>query len=52
MVRGDVAAAENQLRYDYFRNELSQQREVRDKLYDAFDDDLKRMTSTTGRLGY
>jgi S1-C subfamily serine protease len=52
MVRGDVYAADGQLRYDYFRNELSQQREIRDRLYEAFDDDVKRLSSTAGRIGY
>lgn len=52
MVRNDITLANNQLRYDYFRTELSQQSEVRNKLYEAFDDDLKRMNTTSGRTGY
>ena len=45
MVRADVTAAERQLRYSYFRDELGREREVRDKLYKAFDDDVKQLSS-------
>lgn len=52
MVRSDVISADGQLRYTYFRDELTRQREVRDRLYEAFDEDAKRLASTTGRGGY
>jgi hypothetical protein len=50
MVRNDVAAAESQLRYSYFREELAKEREVRDALYKDFDTELKRLASPSGRV--
>lgn len=52
MVRTDVATAEAGLRYSYFREELRKEREVRDKLYKSFDDEVRRMTSPSGRGGF
>jgi hypothetical protein len=49
MVRADVATAENQLRYSYFRERLQKEREVRDRLYKSFDDDMKRIVSPSLR---
>lgn len=49
MVRADVSAAENRIRYSYFRERLQKEREVRDRLYKAFDDDVKKMTSPSLR---
>ncbi|HEV7867745.1 MAG TPA: serine protease [Chthoniobacteraceae bacterium] len=51
LVRGDVASAETQLRYSYFREELRKEREVRDKLYKAFDDEGKKLSSPSTRGG-
>jgi hypothetical protein len=49
MVRSDVTAAENRLRYSFFRERLQKEREVRDQLYKAFDDEVKKMTSPSLR---
>jgi hypothetical protein len=51
MVRGDVTTAESRVRYDYFRTELHDEREVRDALCKAFDEEAKRMESPSGRAG-
>lgn len=37
MARGDGTAVETRLRYTYFRNELRDEQQVRDQLYDVFD---------------
>ncbi|MHA3775383.1 trypsin-like peptidase domain-containing protein [Verrucomicrobiota bacterium sgz303538] len=50
MVRADVTAAEASLRYSYFRDDLRNEREVRDRLYEAFDTQAKRMASPTERF--
>ena len=47
MVRADVATAENQLRYSYFRERLQKEREVRDRLYKSFDDDMYESSPRT-----
>jgi hypothetical protein len=52
MVRADVVAAENGLRYTFFRDELRQEREIRDRLFKAFDDEVRRMASPSGRAGF
>jgi S1-C subfamily serine protease len=52
MVRADVTAAETGLRYTFFRDELRQEREIRDRLYKAFDDEVRRMASPSGRAGF
>jgi len=52
MVRADVAAAETGLRYSFFRDELRQEREIRDRLYKAFDDQVRRMASPSARGGF
>lgn len=52
MVRADVIAAESSLRYTFFRDELKKEREIRDRLYKSFDDEVKRMASTVGRTGF
>ena len=50
LVQADVAAAQGRFRYSYFQNELRQEREVRDRLYKAFDDEAKNMsTPSMGR---
>ena len=49
MVRADVTAAENRLRFSYFRERLSKEREVRDRLFKAFDDEVKKMASPSLR---
>jgi hypothetical protein len=49
MVRSDVAAADNRIRYSFFREQLRKEREVRDRLYKAFDDDVKTMASPSLR---
>ena len=50
LVQADVTAAQGKFRYAYFRNELQQEREVRDRLYKAFDDEAKNMsTPSMGR---
>ena len=50
LVQADVAAAQGRFRYAYFRDELKQEREVRDRLYKAFDDEAKNMsTPSMGR---
>lgn len=50
MVRTDVVAADAQLRYGYFREQLRLERQIRDRLYEEFDKDIKLRTSTAGRL--
>lgn len=52
MVHGDVVAAEGKIHYTFFRDELTKEREIRDKLFKAFDDDMKQISSTAGRPGY
>jgi Trypsin-like peptidase domain/GYF domain 2 len=49
MVRADMTAAENRIRYSYFRERLRKEREVRDSLYKAFDDEVKVMSSPSLR---
>ena len=50
LVQADVSAAQGRFRYSYFQNELRQEREVRDRLYKAFDDEAKNMsTPSMGR---
>lgn len=50
MVRADVSAAEASLRYSYFRDDLRNEREARDRLYEAFDAQAKRMASPSERF--
>ncbi len=45
LVQSDVAAVQGRLRYAYFQDELRQEREVRDRLYKAFDDQAKNMST-------
>ncbi len=45
LVRSDVAAAEGKFRYAYFQETLRQEREVRDRLYKAFDDQAMKMST-------
>lgn len=52
MVRADVVAAESGLRYTFFRDELRQEREIRDRLFKSFDDEVRRMASPSGRAGF
>jgi hypothetical protein len=49
MVRADVSAAESRLRYSYFRDRLQKERQIRDGLFKAFDDEVKKMTSPSLR---
>jgi hypothetical protein len=49
MVRSDMTAAENRIRYTFFRERLRKEREVRDSLYKAFDNEVKQMTSPSLR---
>jgi S1-C subfamily serine protease len=49
MVRADVATAENRIRYSYFREQLRKEREVRDRLYKSFDDEVKKLVSPSMR---
>lgn len=49
MVRTDVSNAESRLRYSYFREQLRKEREVRDRLYKSFDDEVKKMVSPSMR---
>jgi S1-C subfamily serine protease len=44
MVRSDVAAAEPRLRYTYFRDELKEERRVRDLLYKSFDEESAKLS--------
>jgi len=44
MVRNDVTAAEPRLRYTYFRDELKEERRVRDQLYKAFDEESAKLS--------
>jgi hypothetical protein len=44
MVRSDVTAADSRIRYSFFREQLRKEQEVRDRLYKAFDDDVKTLT--------
>ena len=52
MVRGDVATANGQLRYTYFRNRLAEEQKVRDRLYKAFDGDLAKLGSPLSQHAY
>jgi hypothetical protein len=52
MVRTDVQAAEMTLRYTYFRNELKEQQQVREALYQAFNAESASLSSTLSRPGY
>ena len=45
MVRADVTAAEPQMKYSYFREELAQERVIRDDLYKSFDDEARELSS-------
>jgi hypothetical protein len=47
LVQADVTAAEGKFRYAYFRGELRREREVRDRLYKALDEDVKAMSAPT-----
>lgn len=49
MVRTDVANAASRIRYSYFREQLRKEREVRDRLYKSFDDEVKKMVSPSMR---
>ena len=50
MVRNDVAAVEGRVRYAYFRDELRKEREIRDRLYLAFDTQARRLGTTPSAL--
>ena len=52
MVRNDVAAAETRLRYSYFQEDLRNEREIRDELYNGFDAEAKQLASPTERGGF
>ena len=45
LVQSDVVSAQTRLRYAYFQNELRQEREVRDRLFKAFDDQAQKMSA-------
>jgi outer membrane biosynthesis protein TonB len=45
LVLADVTAAEGKFRYACFRDELRREREVRDRLYKAFDEKAKAMSA-------
>jgi hypothetical protein len=47
LVQADVTAAEGKFRYACFRDELRREREVRDRLYKALDEDVKAMSAPT-----
>jgi hypothetical protein len=47
MVRTDVLSAESRFRYNYFRERLAEERTVRDKLYQAFDNEVRTLVSPT-----
>jgi hypothetical protein len=49
MVRSDMTAAESRIRYTFFRDRLRKEREARDSLYKAFDDEVKKMVSPSLR---
>lgn len=49
MVRSDVAAVEGRVRYSFFREDLRQEREIRDRLYTAFDTQARRLASPSQR---
>jgi len=50
LVRADITEAEAQLRYSYFREQLKNERQVRDKMFEDFDKLVKQRTSTIGRM--
>jgi hypothetical protein len=53
MVRSDVAVAESQVRYTYFRNRLTDEKRVREALFKAFDADYGELgTASMNRKGY
>ena len=45
LVQADVSAAQGRLRYAYFQDELRLEREVRDRLYKAFNDQATNMST-------
>jgi hypothetical protein len=46
-----VAAADARVKYSYFRENLQNEREIRDELYKAFDDQVKQLVSPSQRGG-
>lgn len=50
LVRADITQAEAQLRYSYFREQLKNERQIRDKMFEDFDKLVKQRTSTIGRM--
>jgi hypothetical protein len=52
MVKGDVANARVQFRYTYFRNRLTSEEKIRDRLYQAFDSELAKLNSPLSRHSY
>lgn len=52
MVRGDVDNAKARFRYTYFRNRLSSEEKVRDRMYQAFDSELVKLGSPLSRHSY
>jgi hypothetical protein len=49
MVRTDIQSAEAHFRYTFFREQLAEERMVRDKLYEAFDKNARRLGSSMNR---
>jgi len=52
IVRGDVADAKAHMRYTYFRNRLQEEEKVRDRMYQAFDSQLAKISSPLNRQSY
>jgi len=52
MVRGDVDNAKVQFRYTYFRERLKNEEKVRDRMYQAFDSELLKLSSPLSRHSY
>jgi hypothetical protein len=52
MVRGDIQASEARLRYTYFVNDLRDEQQAREQLYEAFNAESASLASPVGRTGY
>lgn len=52
MVKGDVAGAEVRFRYTYFRNRLKDEEKVRDRLYQAFDSEVAKISTPLSRHSF
>ena len=52
LVQADVVSADSHFRYAYFREQLREEREVRDRLYKSFDEEAKAMSTPAMSRGH